>query len=197
MASRSKILIFETEELFNSLDEMKNELKIPRSTLEWHVYKRIPWNGLNFILIKDNSLCCIKCGVALTDENWYIFSKKDNWRICKKCQNQQVIKNNKKLKEKYPFRYKADGLRHIYKGNVDSEELKEQWKSQKGCCNICNSKLNKKSFHIDHIMPVSKGGITEIDNLQFLCEMCNRGKFSWSDDEYIAHCKTVVENNYG
>ena len=31
-------------------------------------------------------------------------------------------------------------------------------------------------LHVDHIIPVSKGGKTEMDNLQTLCEDCNLGK---------------------
>ena len=32
------------------------------------------------------------------------------------------------------------------------------------------------SLHVDHIVPVSRGGKTELDNLQTLCEPCNLGK---------------------
>jgi len=31
-------------------------------------------------------------------------------------------------------------------------------------------------LHIDHVTPWSKGGETEMDNLQTLCEPCNLGK---------------------
>lgn len=31
-------------------------------------------------------------------------------------------------------------------------------------------------LHVDHIQPVSKGGLTELDNLQTLCAACNFGK---------------------
>ena len=32
------------------------------------------------------------------------------------------------------------------------------------------------SMEFDHILPLSKGGKTELDNLQLLCRKCNRGK---------------------
>jgi hypothetical protein len=46
------------------------------------------------------------------------------------------------------------------------------------CC-ICGASPAKDStieLHIDHIVPWSKGGETELDNLQTLCSKCNRGK---------------------
>lgn len=45
------------------------------------------------------------------------------------------------------------------------------------CCVLCGkSRKDGVSLEIDHIIPVSKGGRTELDNLQTLCERCNRGK---------------------
>ena len=40
-------------------------------------------------------------------------------------------------------------------------------------CKICSSKEN---LVIDHITPFSKGGVTEINNLQTLCKKCNKEK---------------------
>jgi 5-methylcytosine-specific restriction endonuclease McrA len=40
-------------------------------------------------------------------------------------------------------------------------------------CRICGK---TKGLTIDHIMPRSKGGSNEIDNLQTLCSKCNRLK---------------------
>lgn len=31
-------------------------------------------------------------------------------------------------------------------------------------------------LHVDHIVPVSRGGLSEMDNLQTLCATCNFGK---------------------
>lgn len=44
-------------------------------------------------------------------------------------------------------------------------------------CQICGSTAKEGvKLHVDHIIPVSKGGKTTVDNLQTLCERCNLGK---------------------
>jgi hypothetical protein len=44
-------------------------------------------------------------------------------------------------------------------------------------CQICGSSAKDGvRLEVDHIVPVSKGGKTEMSNLQTLCERCNRGK---------------------
>lgn len=44
-------------------------------------------------------------------------------------------------------------------------------------CQICGATAaDGYKLHIDHIMPVSKGGRTELSNLRVLCERCNMGK---------------------
>lgn len=44
-------------------------------------------------------------------------------------------------------------------------------------CRICGASAHDGAeLHVDHIYPVSKGGKTEISNLQTLCERCNLGK---------------------
>lgn len=194
MALLIKIGIHETGEIFSGKRALENELHIGHSLLEHYLYGHKQWNGLTFYVIRDENKKCIKCGIPLTKSNWYEHCQKDNWRICKKCVNKITAKNTKRLKEKNPFRYKSYDLKWIYGENIDSNDLKNIWKKQQGKCAICNSELNKNSFHIDHIIPISKKGTTKIDNLQFLCEKCNRGKFNWTQKEYIEHCKTVAKN---
>ena len=44
-------------------------------------------------------------------------------------------------------------------------------------CRICGSCAGDGvKLHVDHIIPVSKGGLTKEDNLQTLCDRCNLGK---------------------
>jgi len=44
-------------------------------------------------------------------------------------------------------------------------------------CQICGSQASDGvKLHIDHKVPISKGGLTEESNLQVLCDRCNIGK---------------------
>ncbi|MEN3324242.1 HNH endonuclease [Mariniflexile soesokkakense] len=47
----------------------------------------------------------------------------------------------------------------------------------KSTCQKCGRGIkNGATLHIDHIIPVAKGGKTEKKNLQTLCDKCNYGK---------------------
>jgi hypothetical protein len=43
-------------------------------------------------------------------------------------------------------------------------------------CQICNEYVKESEIEIDHIIPISKGGETVINNLRVLCMKCNRKK---------------------
>lgn len=45
-----------------------------------------------------------------------------------------------------------------------------------GFCRMCGASPADTTLHIDHIVPRSRGGSNEIDNLQALCPPCNLGK---------------------
>jgi len=46
------------------------------------------------------------------------------------------------------------------------------------CCSCGNGTENEPNLllEIDHILPLSKGGLTKLENLQTLCWRCNRSK---------------------
>ena len=64
--------------------------------------------------------------------------------------------------------------------------------SQGGACanQACNVDLSL-GYHVDHIMPVSKGGINDISNVQLLCPRCNLKKSNKSPQEWAEICITL------
>ena len=60
---------------------------------------------------------------------------------------------------------------------LGKEAIKDKLhKGQKGKCNGCQNTYLKKDFHIDHMLPKSRGGQDNIENLQLLCGHCNTTK---------------------
>ena len=53
-------------------------------------------------------------------------------------------------------------------------QIKSKLKEQNDVCVIC--KKSKEKYEGDHIIPWSKGGKTEIENLQVLCTICHQHK---------------------
>jgi len=60
-----------------------------------------------------------------------------------------------------------------------------RWKiliRDKSRCVLCGTRAEESKLHIDHIIPISKGGKTEEANLRTLCEPCNLGKGNKAED---------------
>ena len=69
------------------------------------------------------------------------------------------------------------------KGKVTGEELARLQNRQGGKCGICGKPFNE--FHIDHIIPLSRGGSNTIGNLQLTHSTCNLKKGSKSPEDLV------------
>ena len=54
-----------------------------------------------------------------------------------------------------------------------SRDKATMYARQEGLCALCGKPFDIKEMHADHIVPWSKGGITELSNCQLLCTTCN------------------------
>lgn len=70
----------------------------------------------------------------------------------------------------YKRNYKA--RKRNASGRHTRDDIAEIFELQRGKCAICRVKL-KKGYHVDHIVPLSKGGANDRRNLQVTCGHCN------------------------
>lgn len=61
-----------------------------------------------------------------------------------------------------------------------------------GKCELCGRNLLIDSFTIDHIQPLSKGGLDDISNLACVCEACNTMKGSCLPDDFLIRIKDIL-----
>ena len=51
-------------------------------------------------------------------------------------------------------------------------------------CQSCGKRQTETNLHIDHVVPLAKGGSNDISNLQVLCGRCNRQKKHHYDSRF-------------
>lgn len=76
-------------------------------------------------------------------------------------------------------------------GSYTQEEWQSLCKKHKDCCLSCGE---HKPLTADHIIPVSKGGSSNIDNIQPLCMTCNSIKGSTTKDFRNNHEQRAAVN---
>lgn len=63
-------------------------------------------------------------------------------------------------------------LKRTAEGSHTAEDIKRIYKAQNGKCACCKTKVGKK-YHVDHVIPLARGGSNWASNLQVLCPNCN------------------------
>jgi len=102
-------------------------------------------------------------------------------RNCVSCTNTAI--ELKELRQREASRKRKVLLKTISDNTINAKELKSMLEVQKYKCVICNASISE-SKHLDHIKPVSKGGLHSIKNVQWLCPPCNMHKHNKWEEQY-------------
>lgn len=120
--------------------------------------------------------------------------KRDKWEeifnktlapIHKQFTSRAVTKILKKTKRSYnslisrskrnnvEYKVTLDELRKLVNNNYNKK------------CKYCKKLLRINNYQIDHLIPISKGGPSNIENLEIICATCNRIKGSLSYKHFM------------
>lgn len=95
---------------------------------------------------------------------------------------QENPEKRRALEHKRRARIKGNG------GSYTVEELHDLWHKQNGFCYYCGELLYKtlnSVYHIEHKIPISKGGSNDISNIALSCAECNFRKHDKTDEEFL------------
>lgn len=106
-------------------------------------------------------------------------SRNQKWRTKNHAKARQIEKayqDNHKLELATRVRNRRARYRNA-EGFHSPEDVDVLLASQNGVCAACRTNVHT-GFHVDHIIPLSRGGSNWATNLQILCAKCNLSKGS-------------------
>jgi 5-methylcytosine-specific restriction endonuclease McrA len=123
--------------------------------------------------------------------------RNDNRERLRKYQREHKVENNLRAKAWA----KDNPVRHLAKshkrrvlvqqngGHFTSDDVKTQYEEQEGKCFYCDKKLDK--YHIDHLIPISRGGSNDKENICIACPECNFRKGNKTPEEFETYIKSI------
>jgi len=117
-------------------------------------------------------------------------------QVCSSQRKWYLKNREKKIKQSIEY-HKLNPEKHRKSGNlrrlnesktsdktITKKSIASLLEKQNYKCKICDIDITNKN-HRDHIIPLSKGGIHSINNIQMLCPECNRRKSTKYNDEFL------------
>ena len=74
-------------------------------------------------------------------------------------------------------------------GQHTYEDILRLFVEQNGLCTYCGKKLELTDYHVDHNIPLAKGGSNGSENICLCCPPCNLHKHTMTGEEYRALLK--------
>jgi 5-methylcytosine-specific restriction endonuclease McrA len=138
---------------------------------------------------------CSKCLQTKSVEDFYRdASRRDGFEThCKTCSNAIRLQGQRGYRERTKrdvwnkLREMHHNSRRARKAEAFVEEVdrKVVWERDEGKCQWCGCDVPYKEMHLDHVIPLAKGGEHSYANTQVLCASCNGrkgAKLGWNGE---------------
>jgi len=89
----------------------------------------------------------------------------------------------------------SQNFRSEHIGKIRDVDVLNSLKRNEFKCQYCDSKLKYSSWHLDHVHPLSKGGLNIETNITCACKECNLMKGAIPLDKFL-HQITLIAKNY-
>lgn len=99
-----------------------------------------------------------------------------------------------RLKTENPWGWKVRNLRRNINPTITVEWLRMLWEAQQGLCGLTGRQLDIVTAELDHIVPRSRNGTDELENLRLVAPEANSAKGGMTDAEFVALCRDVLKN---
>lgn len=119
---------------------------------------------------------------------------RQNWEQKREYNSSEVVKERKRRHrtmnlERYRELARAGqnrrrALELRAEGTCDSKDIALMYEQQHGLCCYCETQLHQ-SYHIEHIVPLSRGGSNSPENIALACASCNSRKASRTLMEFL------------
>ena len=86
--------------------------------------------------------------------------------------------------------FKKKGIKNFYE--LTAGDLWKIAKKQKLLCVLTGIKLTRENMSVDHIIPMSKGGSNEPQNIRLVDKDVNLARRALTDEQFFALCRNVI-----
>jgi len=121
----------------------------------------------------DQTKCCNICNRILPLTEEFFLKKRAREEFCRYCKDCMRARSRKRR-----------ALKAQATGSFSENDVRRQYESQNGKCWWCG-KLVGDTYHVDHRVPLSRGGSDDATNIVIACPHCNMSKGAKMPHEWI------------
>lgn len=134
-------------------------------------------------------------------KNKHSYNRKLEFFACyrvRKCNPKNQLNIRRSIRSKiYKFSRREKKMIKYQPANFTVEDIINKF-GENPICYLTGLPINtnkSSSYHFDHIIPVSRGGTSDLDNLGICTKQANQAKSDMTPDELINLCKLILEHH--